>query len=220
MDSADSPLVRQLLMIKSPDSQHGSQAFLIHEQTSICGTSAQDRVCDTMTTMCTLTLWAIPAYSSQYSCFRFIWKKQAKMNAKATLLQKVIKFITARKRSLGQGNIFAPVCHSVHGGSTWHPPGPGTPPGTRYTPLTRYTPQDQVPPRPGTTPPGAEHAGRYGQRADGTHPTGMQSCCNIFFKQNRIFFRVLSMNTAEICSHSLETISHLVPLGVNELFCT
>ena len=25
-------------------------------------------------------------------------------------------FITARKRSLGQGNIFTPVCHSVHGG--------------------------------------------------------------------------------------------------------
>ena len=25
-------------------------------------------------------------------------------------------------------------------------------------------------------PPGAEHAGRYGQRAGGTHPTGMQSC--------------------------------------------
>ena len=24
--------------------------------------------------------------------------------------------ITARKRSLGQGNIFTPVCHSVHGG--------------------------------------------------------------------------------------------------------
>ena len=27
--------------------------------------------------------------------------------------------ITARKRSLGQGNIFAPVCHSVHGGGVW-----------------------------------------------------------------------------------------------------
>ena len=26
--------------------------------------------------------------------------------------------ITARKRSLGQGNIFRSVCHSVHGGST------------------------------------------------------------------------------------------------------
>ena len=29
-------------------------------------------------------------------------------------------FITARKRSLGQGNIFTPVCHSVHrGGHAW-----------------------------------------------------------------------------------------------------
>ena len=37
-----------------------------------------------------------------------------------------------------------------------------------------------IPPGPGTprdqAPPGAEHAGRYGQRAGGTHPTGMQSC--------------------------------------------
>ena len=39
------------------------------------------------------------------------------------------------------------------GGSTWA----GTPPG------------------PGT-PPGAVHAGRYGQQAGGTHPTGMHSC--------------------------------------------
>ena len=29
---------------------------------------------------------------------------------------------------------------------------------------------------PGTPPPRAEHSGRYGQRARGTHPTGMQSC--------------------------------------------
>ena len=39
-------------------------------------------------------------------------------------------------------------------------------------------------------PPGAEHAGRYGQRAGGMHPTGMQShwfgcevlviCCALF----------------------------------------
>ena len=58
-----------------------------------------------------------------------------------------------------------------------YPPGPGTPPGTRYTP-----PPDQVhPPRtrypPGRyTPSEAVHAGRYGQQAGGTHPTGMQSC--------------------------------------------
>ena len=30
-------------------------------------------------------------------------------------------------------------------------------------------------PRPGT-PTGAVHAGRYGQQAGGTHPTGMHSC--------------------------------------------
>ena len=57
------------------------------------------------------------------------------------------------------------------------PPRAGTPrPGT---------PPDQAPPRPGTPqpgspPPSAEHAGRYGQRAGGTHPTGMQSCVVIF----------------------------------------
>ena len=44
-----------------------------------------------------------------------------------------------------------------------HSPGANTPPGADPS-GTRYT------------PPGAEHAGRYGQRAGGTHPTGMQSC--------------------------------------------
>ena len=42
-------------------------------------------------------------------------------------------FFTARKRSLGQGNIFAPVCHSVQGGSTWA----GTPPPPGMYPLPR-----------------------------------------------------------------------------------
>ena len=56
-----------------------------------------------------------------------------------------------------------------------------------HPPGTRYTPQDQVhPPGPGTphppgpgTPPDQVHPpgpGRYGLRAGGTHPTGMQSC--------------------------------------------
>ena len=66
-----------------------------------------------------------------------------------------ISLFTARKRSLGQGNIFRSVCQEfcLQRGSTWHPqtrytppPGPGTPPGTRYTPRTRYTPWDQVHP--------------------------------------------------------------------------
>ena len=34
--------------------------------------------------------------------------------------------ITTRKRSLGQGNMFTPVCHSVHGGG-WSGPGGGVP---------------------------------------------------------------------------------------------
>ena len=36
------------------------------------------------------------------------------------------------------------------------------------------SPRDQAP--PDQAPPGTEHAGRYGQRAGGMHPTGMQSC--------------------------------------------
>ena len=94
-------------------------------------------------------------------------------------MERYVRIITARKRSLGQGNIFTPVCHSVHGGGSASvhagipPPGPGTPPWIR-------------PPRPGTpaspdqTPP--EHAGRYGQRAGGTHPTGMQAYIIIFLR--------------------------------------
>ena len=53
---------------------------------------------------------------------------------------------TARKQSLGQGNIFTPVCHSVHRGGAWAgtpssryiPPGAGTP--TLPPPPSRYTP--------------------------------------------------------------------------------
>ena len=88
---------------------------------------------------------------------------------------------------LGQGYVFTGVCDSVHRGGAVpdqvhpqdqvhprtrytppdqvHPSGPGTPPWTRYNPRrTKYT----------TPPPGP---GRYGLRAGGTHPTGMQSCC-------------------------------------------
>ena len=61
---------------------------------------------------------------------------------------------------LGQGYVFTGVCDSVHRGGVpdqVHPPGPGTPPNQVH-------------------PPTAEHGGRYGQFAGGTHPTGMQSC--------------------------------------------
>ena len=71
---------------------------------------------------------------------------------------------------LGQGNIFAGVCDSVHSGvclsACWDTT---SPPPTRQA----TSPRDQVP------PPRAEHTGRYGQRAAGMHPTGMQSCSEI-----------------------------------------
>ena len=80
--------------------------------------------------------------------------------------------ITARKRSLGQGNMFTPVCHSVHRGGVHDQ----VPPGTRYTP-----PCDQVHPLPDQVHPAWDQVHppgpvRYGLRAGGTHPTGMQSC--------------------------------------------
>ena len=49
----------------------------------------------------------------------------------------------------------------------YHPPGAGT------TPPRADTPQEQA-------PPGAVYAGRYGQQAGGTHPTGMHSCFTIW----------------------------------------
>ena len=100
----------------------------------------------------------------------------------------LINFIfTARKRSLGQGNIFAPVCHSVHRGGVSRqvhpqagtPPGQAQPPGQvnprQVHPLGRYTPQagtlprhvlpGQVSPWTGTpTPRQVNPLGRYTPR--------------------------------------------------------
>ena len=91
---------------------------------------------------------------------------------------------------LGQGYVFTGVCHSVNGGGVclstcWdttpqeqaphrsrHPPGTDPLEQAHPFPLPpgADTPREQAPPS------GAEQAGRYGQHAGGTHPTGMQSC--------------------------------------------
>ena len=49
-----------------------------------------------------------------------------------------------------------------------------TPPRTRHPPGTRHPAREQ-------TAPGAVHAGRYGQQAGGTHPTGMHSRFEHFY---------------------------------------
>ena len=84
-------------------------------------------------------------------------------------------FFYRPKRSCGQGNIFAPVCHSVHRGvfatvhagipppAPWEqtPPQEQTPPSGADTPLRSIhppgaeTPQEQTPPR-SRHPPGAD----------------------------------------------------------------
>ena len=83
------------------------------------------------------------------------------INIEVSPCRNSVLVFTARKRSLGQGNIFAPVCHSVHGGSTLA----GTSSPSRYTPhwpvhpLGRYTPWQEHP--PGKVPPGRYTPRRY-----------------------------------------------------------
>ena len=105
-----------------------------------------------------------------------------------------------------------------------HPPGADTPPRCRPpqirppgpevdTPLEQTPPPRSRPPRAGTplgadTPPplGAVYAGRYGQQAGGTHPTGMHTC--IIFEtiaNNLIILRkkeceFVSMNSLIVCA--------------------
>ena len=85
--------------------------------------------------------------------------------------------------------MFLQACACPQGGvpDQAHPLGPGTPPGTRCTPRTRYTPQTGYTPRtrytpgPAGTPPTQAHTPTRdtATAADGTHPTGMQSCLQV-----------------------------------------
>ena len=54
--------------------------------------------------------------------------------------QSLLILVTGRKRSLGQGNVFIPVCHSVHRGSGRHP--------REDTPQEQTSPREQTPPAP------------------------------------------------------------------------
>ena len=80
-----------------------------------------------------------------------------------------------------------------------------TPPQT--TPPLEQTPQPPTSP-PGADPPATEHAGRYGQRAGGTHPTGMQSCLananiydNIIFTQKQLSTTLAEMSDLSLCGN-------------------
>ena len=94
-------------------------------------------------------------------CERWDWA------TKGILHSYIFYIFTARKRSLRR--LCFHRCLSVHGeGCLPHCMLGYTPPDQRQKP-----PQDQTPPE--QTPP-TVHAGRYGQQAGGTHPTGMHTC--------------------------------------------
>ena len=109
-------------------------------------------------------------HKSLVECNRVMLEKQVLILLGHILLPPATK--------LGEGYVFTGVCDSVHRGEG------GLPRCLLgYPPPRADTPRKQTPPPPGADtprirhPPIAEHAGRYGQRAGGTHPTGMQSCC-------------------------------------------
>ena len=77
-------------------------------------------------------------------------------------------FITARKRSLGQGNIFSSVCQEFCPGGVSASVHAGIPPPPRHPPEQ--------------TPPCTVRAERYGQQAGSMHPTGMHSCLINYYR--------------------------------------
>ena len=82
------------------------------------------------------------------------------------------------KRSFGQGNIFTPVCHSVHGGGApdialiWG----GAPPNFRRGGSSKFSGGVLQIFGGGGIFLGGGSPPEYGQRSAGTHPTGMHSC--------------------------------------------
>ena len=143
-----------------------------------------------------------PRYHSVYTN-RKGNEKSLKVLQKTTM--KKFGIVTTRKLSWGKV-IFSVACvkNSVHRGSTWagtpprqvHPPWPSTPPLGRYTPLGQVHPPGRYTPRAGT-PPRAVHAGRYGQQAGGTHPTGMHSCLMMLAK-SVAYLHVVALTSVKI----------------------
>ena len=86
---------------------------------------------------------------------------------------------TARKRSLGQGNVFTSVCDSVHREGVSAPLYAGI-----HTPLANTPKAD--------TPPSSDTMG-YGQQAGGTHPTGMHTCYRLQMKFVKVMFSQVSV---------------------------
>ena len=123
-----------------------------------------------------------------YLHFRRLYTASYSMRGKEVKAFSTHLFITARKRIFLHlsvilftgGGVCLSACWDTTTTTTpgtMHPPTPQpcTPPGPCTHPPTPPSTM-QTPPPTMQPPPDTEHAGRYGQRAGGTHPTGMQSC--------------------------------------------
>ena len=106
------------------------------------------------------------------------WKLQIALLPSATKLRRLCFY---RRLSVHRG-----VSASVHAGIPHKPPQEQTPPQSR--PPWEQTPREQTPPLQQTPYPGADTPQEQtppretATAADGTHPTGMHSCSNIFLQ--------------------------------------
>ena len=90
------------------------------------------------------------------------------------LLLLIFTLITARKRSLGQGNVFTPVCHSDHRGIGF--PACITGHMTRGISTKGGLPRGDLYPRGWADPPPLRDTWNttgYGQQEGGMHPSGI-----------------------------------------------
>ena len=155
-------------------------------------------------------------YSNRELIFRCCGGKFTHLLLAATKLGQGNIFTSVCQEFCPQGGrVSASVHAGVHhpnppqGADPPDPPGSRHPPWTRHptradTPRTRHPPDqapppsrsrhplpgEQTPPPDHVHPPGKQTAA-YGQRAAGTHPTGMHSCLLMIFTSIHQYFRFL-----------------------------
>ena len=78
-----------------------------------------------------------------------------------------------------------------------------TPHQSRHSPSGANTPRADTQPMSIHPPPCAVHAGRYGQQAGGTHPTGMHTCLRYIFTNGHYELLVHSIFSRQLSQYSL-----------------
>ena len=125
---------------------------------------------DTVRSLLPLTSVRKPEEPQGHECCRVLWLASNILKGIFDETNSPMFVYYRPQRSCGQGNIFAPVCHSVHGGgvSVEQTPQSRPPSGSRHTPRAdppeqttppweqTHTPPEQTPPPEQTRPPPRE----------------------------------------------------------------